>query len=134
MAADGATALTHAGGIVVRGEGDRPRYLLVRARLDPTQWVIPKGHIEAREAPEEAALREVREEAGVAARVEAPLGFLAFGDVCAAIFLMRYERDVAPVEDREKAWLPFEAARERLTFPEARDLLERARAAVESGQ
>lgn len=125
-------APTHAGGIVVRREGDRPRYLLVRARLDPTQWVFPKGHIEAGEAPEETARREVREEAGVAARVEAPLGILAFNDVCAAIFLMQYERDAAPAEDREKGWFSFEEARERLTFPDARDLLERARAAVES--
>jgi 8-oxo-dGTP pyrophosphatase MutT (NUDIX family) len=127
-------APTHAGGIVVRTEADGPRYLLVRARRDPRQWVFPKGHIEEGEAPEDAARREVREEAGVAARVAAPLGVLAFSDVRIVIFLMPYEGDVAPAEDREKGWFTFEAAWERLTFPDARDLLQRAYAAVGSGR
>jgi 8-oxo-dGTP pyrophosphatase MutT (NUDIX family) len=134
MAQEAEPALTHAGGIVVRKDGDGPRYLLVRARRDPSQWIFPKGHIETGETPEQTALREVREEAGVAARVTAPLGVLVFKDVRAAIFLMEYERDVAPSENREKGWFPFAAARDLLTFPNARDLLERSRAAVEAAR
>ncbi len=32
-------------------------------------WIFPKGHIDPGEAPEEAALREVREESGIHARI-----------------------------------------------------------------
>ena len=44
------------------------RVLLVRHRkLD--QWLQPGGHIEARETPDEAAVREVREETGALSRI-----------------------------------------------------------------
>jgi hypothetical protein len=56
---------THAGGVVLRGHGSRRCVLLVEASDDPRQWVLPKGHIEAREHPRETAVREVHEETGV---------------------------------------------------------------------
>ena len=58
-------ALTHAGGVVYRGDGAARRVLLVRAKPAPHDWVLPKGHLERGETPEETARREVREEAGV---------------------------------------------------------------------
>jgi 8-oxo-dGTP pyrophosphatase MutT (NUDIX family) len=134
MAPAAEPALTHAGAIVVRSDADGPRYLLVRARRDPSQWVFPKGHIEAGETPEQTAVREVREEAGVSGRVTAPLGVLAFDDARVAIFLMEYAGDAAPSEDRETRWLPFAVARDHVSFPNARELLERARAAVEAAR
>jgi 8-oxo-dGTP pyrophosphatase MutT (NUDIX family) len=56
---------THAGGIVFQETEEERLYLLVRPRLSGNEWVFPKGHIEPGESPEQAALREVREEAGV---------------------------------------------------------------------
>jgi ADP-ribose pyrophosphatase YjhB (NUDIX family) len=57
-----------AGGVVVR-DGDRGReLLLIRARAGG--YELPKGHIEWDELPEEAAAREVREEAGVESELE----------------------------------------------------------------
>ena len=55
------TAPTHAGGVVFRGAGDEVEFLVVQARDNPTQWVFPKGHIEAGETAAETARREVRE-------------------------------------------------------------------------
>lgn len=53
-----------ASGLVV----DAGRVLLVRhSTLD--RWVQPGGHVEPRETPDEAAIREVREETGVSMRV-----------------------------------------------------------------
>jgi 8-oxo-dGTP pyrophosphatase MutT (NUDIX family) len=52
-----------AGGIVFRRDGERTFYLLIRDSY--RNWGFPKGHLEAGEAPEAAALREVGEETGL---------------------------------------------------------------------
>ena len=53
---------TSAGGVVFRKEGDVPLYLLIRDSYQ--NWGFPKGHLEAGEQPDAAALREVAEETG----------------------------------------------------------------------
>ena len=56
----------HCAGIVIyRNESDGRRYLLLHHR-DGGHWSLPKGHIEPGESPENAALRETREETGIA--------------------------------------------------------------------
>lgn len=52
-----------AGGVVVRSDAEGHHVLLIR---DPYgKWGLPKGHVERREDPSQAALREVREETGL---------------------------------------------------------------------
>ena len=123
-------AHTHAGGVVYRASPSGPEYLIVRARRDPSAWVLPKGHIEPGESPEDAAVREVEEDAGCRAAVVAPLGRIAFGDVRTLIFLMRFEREGEATEIREIYWGPVDEARRRLTFEDTRVLLARAHAQV----
>jgi 8-oxo-dGTP pyrophosphatase MutT (NUDIX family) len=55
---------TSAGGVVYRLEGGAPLYLLIRDSYQ--NWGFPKGHLEQGERADEAALREVREETGLA--------------------------------------------------------------------
>lgn len=38
------------------------------------EWVMPKGHVEADETPEQAALREVEEETGLKGRIRGKIG------------------------------------------------------------
>jgi 8-oxo-dGTP pyrophosphatase MutT (NUDIX family) len=57
-----------AGGLVVDGA----RILLISTQSG-RRWQLPKGHIEEGETPEQAAVREVREETGVSGRIVAPL-------------------------------------------------------------
>ncbi len=61
---------THAGGVVFRKSGGNTKYLLVQAKNDAKDWVLPKGHIEAGESMERCAIREVKEETGVWARIK----------------------------------------------------------------
>ena len=65
--ADGAP--THAGGVVFRRRDGRIEYLLVEATKNPTELVLPKGHIEEGEEHHETAVREVHEETGVWASI-----------------------------------------------------------------
>jgi 8-oxo-dGTP pyrophosphatase MutT (NUDIX family) len=56
-----------AGGVVFRvGEGVEVAIISVG---EPVRWQLPKGLVGARETPEAAALREVREETGIAAEL-----------------------------------------------------------------
>ena len=122
---------THAGGVVLRGRGATLRILLVTAKRQPNQWVFPKGHIEAGETVEEAAIREVEEEAGVIATVNEPVGSLEFrnarGLVRAQFFLMTFVSEEEPRENRRRAWFTAEEARQALGYEDSRMLVARAK-------
>jgi 8-oxo-dGTP pyrophosphatase MutT (NUDIX family) len=118
--------VSHAGGVVYRREEQGRKYLLVRARKQPKLWVFPKGHIEPGETPEDAAVREVLEEAGVRARIAAPLGRVMFDADNTEMFLMEDQGQGLAGAERECAWLDREVAWRTLSFEESRKLLERA--------
>jgi 8-oxo-dGTP pyrophosphatase MutT (NUDIX family) len=124
---------THAGGVVYRDSDHGPRYLIVKARRDPSIWVLPKGHIEPGETREDAAVREIQEEAGCRATIVSPLGLLVFANVRTRIYLMRFERDVPAAEDREVFWGSADEVIRRLAFPDTRDLVARAHEMVTGG-
>lgn len=129
--------LTHGGGVVFRPTPSGPEFLVVQSSKNKTDWVLPKGHIEAGETPEQTAVREVREEAGVVARSLGPLGDAAFaapgGEVRVRFFLMRFEHGAPADEERKTAWLPHDAARARLTYEDHRRLLDQAQLRSQSG-
>jgi 8-oxo-dGTP pyrophosphatase MutT (NUDIX family) len=121
---------THAGGIVFRDSASGPEYLVVEARRDPGVWVLPKGHIEDGETEEEAAGREVEEEAGSKADVIGRLGVLQFDDIRVVLFLMRHVKTVPRKETRRLFWGSYEQARTRLSFTNTQNMLARAHDAV----
>ena len=53
-----------AGGLLLRPRDSTYDALLIGRGTPPRIWTLPKGHVEARESNEQAALREVREETG----------------------------------------------------------------------
>lgn len=69
---------THAGGVVFRRTRGKIEIMLVEAKDDPKQWVLPKGHVELRETLRETAVREVREETGAWARIVDDLGAVSY--------------------------------------------------------
>ncbi len=120
-------AVPGAGGVVFN---DRGEVLLIRDRNG--FWVFPKGHLEPGETAEDAARREVLEEAGLRARVLAPLGETAYtndrGEARRVTwFLMRGEGPLALEAGLTGGgFFPPEEALEKISFPEDKRLLEAA--------
>lgn len=68
-----------AGGVLLRWEGDTLAVAVIH-RGRRRDWSFPKGHLEAGESSEEAALREVEEETGLRCRLLAALPSVRYGD------------------------------------------------------
>lgn len=90
--------------------------------------MLPKGHIEAGEQWKETAVREVREETGVWARVVNDLDDVSYEadeeTVKARFFLMESVEEETPLEPlRKHKWLSFNEALEQLSDKEGAGLL-----------
>ncbi len=71
-----------AGGLVIDGSGTKGLLIGRRDIKDTSRekllWSLPKGHIEAGETPEQAAVREVAEETGIHSEISRELGVIDF--------------------------------------------------------
>jgi 8-oxo-dGTP pyrophosphatase MutT (NUDIX family) len=126
-----------AGGVVVR---DGACVVIVptrRAANGSRVLALPKGHPEEGESASDAALREVREEAGVEARLVEKLGdvrywYMRGGRRIAKVvsfFLLEYLSGEVDDHDREvehARWLALEDAARELTYKGERDMARRA--------
>jgi 8-oxo-dGTP pyrophosphatase MutT (NUDIX family) len=128
-----------AGGVVYRRDGGEIDIVLAsrRTRRGQLAWGLAKGGIEDGESMEDAAVREVREETGLVAEIEASLGetryFYVWENVrirkTVHFFLMRHTG--GDIEDRddemeEIRWFPLERALKRAAYRGERDVLSRA--------
>jgi 8-oxo-dGTP pyrophosphatase MutT (NUDIX family) len=126
-----------AGGVVVRARAGVPPVLLIR---DPYQnWGLPKGHLEAGEDAQTAAVREVREETGLAALELGPeLGMIDWyfrrddeliHKMCSFFLMRSADGDARPEVNEgitECEWLPVEQAVARVTYENAREMIRAA--------
>jgi 8-oxo-dGTP pyrophosphatase MutT (NUDIX family) len=108
-----------------------------RTRRGDLAWGLPKGLVEADETPDETAVREVREETGVEAEVEASLGDISYFYVWEGVrirkavhfFLMRATGGDTSQHDHEMEdvrWFPLSVALRRAKYKGERDVLHRA--------
>ena len=131
-----------AGGLMVDGG----RILLISTQAG-RRWQLPKGHIEPGETPEQAAVREVREETGVAGRVVASLPGIEYWFVekgsrrvhkQVEYFLLAYvSGDAADFDAGEVSgaqWFPWEEGIAKLSFDNERRVVQLAREIAESGR
>ncbi|GAA3994185.1 NUDIX hydrolase [Deinococcus rubellus] len=118
---------------MLRGDAQDPQVLMVRYRSGT--WAFPKGHLEAGETSQQAAIREVQEETGVRAQVLATLSETTYindrGESRRiAWFLMTTEPNHTDtkLEDTfsEGGFLGVTEASTRLSFTEDRALLNQA--------
>jgi 8-oxo-dGTP pyrophosphatase MutT (NUDIX family) len=133
-----------AGGVVFRIVNGKPMYLLIRDSY--RNWGFPKGHLERRERAHTAALREVREETGLASlELVAPIATIDWyfrfrgrliHKVC-HFFLMETKSGRTRPERAEGItacrWVPFADASRAVSYENARGVLARAHEMVTAG-
>ena len=124
--------IVSAGGVVLREHTDGLQVLLIhRERYD--DWSLPKGKGEADELLPETAVREIREETGVAARLGLRLPSLRYkvGKQPKAVHYWRSavlsQRPRRPDHEVSAVkWFPIDAALEKATHPDERAVIEAA--------
>ena len=137
---------TSAGGIVYRERNGEHEVILIKLR-GGSVLTLPKGTVDRTEELADTAVREVREETGVAARIEADLGSISYWFYVkdenvkyrktVHYYLMRYldgdtgDHD-AEVEDA--LWFRIDEALQRVAYRTDRQILERARTILRRGR
>ncbi len=129
-----------AGGVVYRIERSGTQVALTarRTRRGELVWGLPKGGIDEGEGVEEAAIREVREEAGLEAEIEHDLGEIRYFYVWEGVrvrkvvhfYLMRATGgDVSRHDDEmeDARWFALTTAIRKAAYRGEREVLKRAR-------
>jgi 8-oxo-dGTP pyrophosphatase MutT (NUDIX family) len=127
-----------AGGVLVRTLRGRPMVAAIRPRGKPEgMWALPKGGIDPGESPEQAALREVREETGVEGRLVEKLGDVRYVYTwhgvrifkVVSFYLLRASRgrideldERMRIEVAEARWLPLADASRLLAYRGEREM------------
>lgn len=129
-----------AGGVIYK-ESEKGRLWLMRKPMPNPEykgtigWTFPKGWIDSGETPEQAAVREVREEAGVEAEIVSKLPtFKVFftnesGEKVMKFityYVMKWQRDLPEGfgnETSEVLWETAEAAEAMLVFRQDKKML-----------
>ena len=133
-----ATQETSAGGVVFRFEEGTPLFLLIRDSY--ANWGFPKGHVERGESAEDAALREVREEAGLhelssCGLIDTIDWYFRFRGrlihkSCHFYLMETTESNTAPQRAEGITacqWVSYGEAHEAVSYANAREVLRRAR-------
>jgi 8-oxo-dGTP pyrophosphatase MutT (NUDIX family) len=130
-----------AGGVVFR-EGGKTIDVVLIAVGNQNRWQLPKGLVEKDEEPTTAAVREAREEAGVASEVVEHIETIEYWYAgldkgervrfhkLVHFYLLRYQAGDPGDHDwevNEARWVPIDAAMTQLTFENERHVMSRAR-------
>ncbi len=148
------------GGVVFKREGDKVLWLIRKTKASkefPTEyWMLPKGWIDDagpgvpgpmasgkikadEESLQSSALREVREEGGIEAKIIKKIGSFTYfykhpthGNILKFVtfYLMEWERDLPNGHDEETSevsWLEYNKATKQLSFGKEKEVIKSAR-------
>jgi mutator protein MutT len=135
-----------AGGVVYRNMDGRIDVALIHTTMsDKHRWMLPKGKVEAGESPEEAALREVREETSITAEILQIIDTVEYWYFAARktgkvryhkfvhFYLMRYvsgEIVGQAIETNEARWVAIDEAITMLAFDSEKNAVSKAQAMI----
>jgi bis(5'-nucleosidyl)-tetraphosphatase len=120
---------------------DGDRFLLIQHWAG--HWGFPKGHAEPGETPQQAASREFEEETGIRAYTVLERSFSESYQfqregktfektvVYFPAFVQSAEVNCQEQEIQAFAWLPYDAAFEKITFPPSKQLLQQVKTLLE---
>ncbi|HEY1655147.1 MAG TPA: NUDIX hydrolase [Candidatus Tumulicola sp.] len=126
-----------AGGLLLRPRAATHDALLIGRGSPPSVWTLPKGHVEARESNEQAALREVREETGCWGEIVTRLNEISYWFYVGktkhrksvTFYLMRYLSGDPTNHDHEvdeARWFDLMQARKTLKYVNEKRLVDMA--------
>lgn len=126
-----------AGAIIFRRDGEL-KYLLLHYRFKTDYWDFPRGNIEKGEGEQKTALREIKEETGIgdvqflpgfAERMEwfyKREGQTVYKEATFFLAETHQKEIVLSKEHIGYAWLTYDKALKKLTFENAKDVMEKA--------
>jgi 8-oxo-dGTP pyrophosphatase MutT (NUDIX family) len=130
-----------AGGVVYRHKKNGLEVALIK--VGPIiRWQLPKGIVDEGETPDQAAVREVREETGLVAKIESPIETIEYWYVSGGktgkvryhkfvhFYLMKYRSGSTDDHDHEvmeARWVSITDAIRMLSFKSERGLVEKSR-------
>jgi 8-oxo-dGTP pyrophosphatase MutT (NUDIX family) len=121
-----------AGGVVYRKRTSGVEIAIIK--VGPViRWQLPKGIVDEGETPEQAAIREVREETGLNAKIESTLETIEYHKFV-HFYLMKYASGKTDDHDHEvieARWVSAVEAIRMLSFKSERDLAEKARQMID---
>lgn len=136
-----------AGGVPFRQKDDRIEVALISVGEEP-RWQLPKGLVGRNEAPEETALREVREETGLETTMLGTLDTIEYWYYATTrggkriryhkfvhYYLLRYTSGDTADHDHEvneARWFDMNEAVERLAFKNEKKVVRQAQKAIEA--
>lgn len=138
------------GVIPIRRVGDTWEVFLIHqfSRIgNNSYWILPKGHPEGEETPLQAAARELREETDMTAAqlLSEPVFTLEYGFAYEGVQIQKtvqffigiitqdtYHLDGEEV--KEAGWYSLEAAKERLSYQDTKQMFTAAKAFIETYQ
>jgi mutator protein MutT len=127
-----------AGGLVIDFSGTRGLLIGRIDHKDATRerllWSLPKGHIEAGETPEQAAIREVQEETGITSEITKSIGVIDFWFMAGGkrihktvhhFIFKEVSGELTPqiTEVDEVSWFPLSEIVDRLAYPDEKKLI-----------
>lgn len=124
------------GAVIINEKGE---FLLIRHQ-NGAHWDFPKGHKEKDETDRETAIREVLEETGLKVRLidgfkEKSRYSPIPGVEKTVTFYLGFSMGRVSIQEEEVMdyeYLPYEKARERITFPESREILKAAKQFIDT--